>query len=213
MTGARDISRLAWSHYCGAPLSIRLLMTLRPRICPLDVVAEAVPRQSRVLDVGCGAGLLLHWLASARGLAGGVGVDTSPKMIAAAAADVAEAGVLRFECQGPEEPWPAGPFDVVTVVNVLHHVPAAGQRAFIGRLAAGGAGLAIVKDIDTWPRWKVWMNALHDLVMTRRWVHVRSMAEVRIWLEEDGWRVIRADRVDRLWYSHYLIVAERQVQR
>ena len=53
------------------------------------------------------------------------------------------------------------------------------------------------------------MNALHDFLMTRQRVNLRAMGEVAAWLAEDGFRVTRAERVDRLWYSHYLIVAER----
>jgi cyclopropane fatty-acyl-phospholipid synthase-like methyltransferase len=184
-------------------------MTVRPLICPLDVAAEAVPQGARALDVGCGAGLFLQWLAHERGLASGTGVDLSPEAIAAASGCVAPNVPLRFEWHGSEDPWPTGLFDAVTLVDVLHHVPREEQRAFIGRLRQTGARLAIVKDVDPRPRWKRWMNALHDFLMTRRGVYPRAMAEVRAWLEEDGFRVTRAERVDRLWYSHYLIVAER----
>jgi hypothetical protein len=35
------------------------------------------------------------------------------------------------------------------------------------------------------------------------------MRDVVAWLEADGFRVTRAERVDRLWYSHYLVEAAR----
>ena len=209
VAGPRDISRFAWRRYRKAPAAVRVLMTLRPLICPLEVVADAVPGGARVLDVGCGAGLLLHWLALRKALAEGTGFDTSPRAVAAATACVAADEPLRFECLAPDSPWPAGPFDVVTVVDVLHHVPPDRQRAFIGRLRQTGARCVVVKDVDRRPRWKAWANALHDLLMTRRRVYPRAMAEVAAWLSEDGFRVTRAERLDRLCYAHYLIVAER----
>jgi len=207
--GPREISRFAWGRYRRAPFGVRLLMTLRPLICPLDVVAEAVPRQSAVLDIGCGAALLLRWLVQAGRLARGVGVDVSMQAIEAAAACATPGEPLEFVCRGPDEPWPHGDFDCVTLVDVLHHVPPSAQRPFIGRLRQVGPRLVIVKDIDPRPRWKAWMNALHDFLMTRRRVHLCPMDMVRRWLEEEGFQVARAERVDRLWYSHYLIVARR----
>jgi len=53
------------------------------------------------------------------------------------------------------------------------------------------------------------MNALHDFLMTGRRVYPRAMRDVVAWLEADGFRVTRAERVDRLWYSHYLVEAAR----
>jgi 2-polyprenyl-3-methyl-5-hydroxy-6-metoxy-1,4-benzoquinol methylase len=203
---ATQISRFAWAHYRGAPLSVRWLMRLRPRICPLEVVADAVPEGARVLDVGCGAGLLLAWLAEQDLVAAGTGVDTSERAVAIAGRANSDAG-LSFVVRRPEEPWPDGPFDLVTAVDVLHHVPPGEQRRFVRRLAASGAPRVLLKDLDPRPRWKRWMNALHDLLMTRRRVHPRPMAEVARWLAEDGLRVTRAERVDRLWYSHYLVEA------
>jgi len=170
---------------------------------------EAVPAGARVLDVGCGAGLVLRWLVHGRGAAGGVGVDTSPRAVAAARACAAPGEPLRFEAVAPEDPWPAEGADVVTLIDVLHHVPPTGQRAFVARLRETGAGLALVKDVDPRPRWKRWANALHDFLMTRSRVQPRALVEVAAWMAEDGWRVERAERVDRLWYSHYLIVARR----
>jgi 2-polyprenyl-3-methyl-5-hydroxy-6-metoxy-1,4-benzoquinol methylase len=200
---------MAWRHYAGAPRLVRILMTLRPRICPLDVLAEAVPERARVLDVGCGAGVFLEWLARSRALAEGVGVDMSAPAIATARACAEAGSPLRFEVCGAGDAWPAGPFDMVTLVDVLHHVPREEQRAFIGRLRPMRTDRVLVKDIDPRPRWKAWMNALHDFLMTRQRVNLRAMPEVVAWLREDGFRIMRAERVDRLWYGHYLIVAER----
>lgn len=209
MADAWDISRFAWRRYRPAPLFPRCLMTLRSLICPLDVVATAVPEGSRVLDVGCGAGLLLHWLAEEGRAASGVGFDMSAGAIAAAATCVPQGVSLKFECRGPAEAWPDGPFDVVTVVDVLHHVPPDAQRAFIGRLQTTGAKRIVFKDVDVCPRWKRWANALHDFLMTRRRVWPRAMSDTSAWLEADGFRIVRARRLDQLCYSHYLIVAER----
>ncbi len=205
---SRQISRFAWRHYCDASLSIRWLTRLRPAICPLEVVAESVPVGARVLDVGCGAGLLLSWLVESRSLASGVGIDLSQRAIEIAKSATSDSR-LRFEVRRTQEPWPVGPFDVVTLVDVLHHVEPNRQRAFVKRIGEINPKRVILKDLDPRPRWKAWMNALHDFLMTRRRVYPRKMTEVAAWLAEDGFNVVRVERLDRLWYSHYLIEATR----
>ena len=40
--------------------------------------------------------------------------------------------VLRFEHLPVSAPWPRGPFDVMSVVDVMHHVPLDQRRALIG---------------------------------------------------------------------------------
>ncbi len=208
MKATREISRFAWRCYRNESMAVRWLMRLRPRICPLEIVASAVPEGARVLDVGCGGGLLLAWLSSKHILGEGLGVDSSARAIAIARNCLSDKS-LSFEVLAPSDPWPIGPFDVVTLVDVLHHVPRGQQRAFISRISGTAAQKVILKDLDPLPRWKRWMNALHDFIMTRRRVYPRRMVELVAWFEEDGFRVTRCERVDRLWYNHYVIEAQR----
>jgi cyclopropane fatty-acyl-phospholipid synthase-like methyltransferase len=213
MAGVQEICRLGWNTYRPAPWLTRLLMTARPLICPLDVAAEAVPAGSHVLDVGCGAGLWLRWLARDRQIASGVGVDVSAKAIAIAAACAAGEEALRFEHVEPEEPWPAGSFEVVTAIDVLHHVPPEDQRRFVADLAEKAERRVVLKDVAPTPCWRAWANALHDFLMTRSRVYPRPMDEVAAWLQETGLTVVRAERVHRACYSHYLVVADRQAEK
>jgi 2-polyprenyl-3-methyl-5-hydroxy-6-metoxy-1,4-benzoquinol methylase len=212
MAGVREICRLGWHAYRGAPWLTRLLMTARPLICPLDVAAEAVPAGSHVLDVGCGAGLWLRWLAEDRRIARGLGVDVSAKTIAVATACAHDEDVLRFEHVETDAPWPAGSFEVVTAIDVLHHVPPEAQRRFVAGLAEKAKRRVVLKDVAPTPRWRAWANALHDFLMTRSRVYPRPMDEVTAWLQEAGLTVVRAERVHRACYSHYLVVADRNME-
>ena len=101
--------------------------------------AYAVPG-GRVLDIGCGTGFLLEQLAG-RGFSG-VGVDLSPESVEIAQARLAELGAadrLRAEVGSAYEP-PDGPFDLVTITDVLEHLedPRACLTAARERLAPGG---------------------------------------------------------------------------
>jgi 2-polyprenyl-6-hydroxyphenyl methylase/3-demethylubiquinone-9 3-methyltransferase len=99
---AKFASRAAeWWDPRGAFRTLHDINTLR-----LDYIAERVPLAGqRVLDVGCGGGLLAEGLAT-RG-ARVVAIDMAPENIEAAR----------------QHATAAGEFDVVTCLEILEHVP------------------------------------------------------------------------------------------
>lgn len=201
-------ARQAYEHQAG----LRGIFTrLRPYICPFDELLPQVPRGASVLDVGCGVGLLsalvTHFAAPRRVL----GIDVSPEAIAVARdCRCDHKNVLQFEVRPPGQ-FPSEEFDVVLCVDVLHHVPPSQQREFVQallrRVAPGG--LLLFKDISPRPWWKALANRMHDLVLARQWAHHRHESVVAEWLADPTGRVAVCRRVDRLWYSHYLIRWQR----
>ena len=108
----------------------------------------------RVLDVGCGGGLLSEPLA-ARG-ARVVGIDASPGNIASAQLHAKYSGVaVQYRLGEPAAALAAGErFDVVLALEVVEHV--SDVQAFVtavaGHVAPGG--LLFVSTIDrTWMSW------------------------------------------------------------
>lgn len=81
----------------------------------------ALDRSDRVLDIGCGSGLLLPWIADR--VDEYVGVDFSAAFIRAANARRAALGVrnARFVC-GPVDAV-RGPFTVAFALDVSEHIP------------------------------------------------------------------------------------------
>jgi 2-polyprenyl-3-methyl-5-hydroxy-6-metoxy-1,4-benzoquinol methylase len=105
-----------------------------------DLLALLAPvAGSRVLDLGCGAGQLAHFLAS-RGAAEVVGVDVSERMLALARADWAHPNVSYQLASIEEVAFPDARFDLVVSSLAFHYVDDyAGLVARIaGWLARGG---------------------------------------------------------------------------
>lgn len=93
------------------------------------LIRERQPR--RALDVGCGIGLTARWLTER--IDEVVGVDISKRNIEIAV-EVAPAATLLV-ADVPAMPLPDGPFDLVTLVDVIEHFPPDVRAAVFARLA------------------------------------------------------------------------------
>lgn len=104
------------------------------------VVEGVAAEPMSVLDVGCGNGRLARFLGRTRAVRY-VGVDTSAALIGIARARTRAEGI-RFElCDALASP--PGPFDLVAVFGLMHHVPVFERRvellvSLAARLAPAG---------------------------------------------------------------------------
>jgi 2-polyprenyl-3-methyl-5-hydroxy-6-metoxy-1,4-benzoquinol methylase len=208
----RELEALARRLYRGGPAVMRKMAHWRIAICPFDRIVGHVGEGASVLDAGCGSGVFLGFLAgTVKGLKG-VGFDASPMAIETArrmAERARELGLeaeLRFERRDAGAEWPEGTYDVVSLVDVLHHVKPERQRAVIEKAAgrAKAGGMLLYKDMAERPLWCAWLNRLHDLVVAREWIYYAPVGRVEEWAREVGLVVEHAEGMGRLWYRHDL---------
>jgi SAM-dependent methyltransferase len=196
--------------YAGAAPRYRLLAAYRAYISPFEPIARFVPRGARVLDFGCGAGALLTLLAALGRIGYGLGLDTSGAAIAAAGAAAARlgGGKLEFRRIDTVGEVTRERFDVVLMVDVLHHIPVAEQEGAIALVGAraGPGGLFLYKDMAYRPAWRRWANLGHDLLLSRQLVHHVPVERVEAWAARQGLRLEHAEDYARLVYGHQLRV-------
>ncbi|MDA1013049.1 MAG: class I SAM-dependent methyltransferase [Planctomycetota bacterium] len=214
---AARLSRIAVRLFQHAPFVARKFQCLRPYICPFERFIEFVPQDAEILDIGCGAGLFLTLLAETRRIRSGTGFDSSRSAIAiaeAASQRVTGNVVLDFSHRGVQDAWPDGEFDVVSLIDVMHHVPPRWRADLltqaVSRVRPGG--WFIYKDMCRRPLWRAWMNRLHDLVVAKEWIRYEPLDNVRSMVVKDGMECLRVERINRLWYGHELLWFRRPVE-
>ncbi len=155
-----------------------LLHVLRHRQRPVE----------RVLDLGCGDGVLLDAVLTAFPNARGVGLDYSDAMRELAEKRFAR---LRRRVQiGPvdlrDPTWATmldGPVDVVVSGFAIHHLPDARKRALFAEifdhLVPGGTFLDLEHVASATPG----VGALHDEAIVRFWASARAAAGKRVQLD------------------------------
>ncbi len=192
---------------------LRLLGTLRPFICPFEILLKEIPEKKRVLDIGCGTGLVLNLLAFRKKIETGHGFDPNPKALIVARRVAKTFGLtnLRFFDENSPEPLPKGSYDSVLMIDVMHHVPVAHQKEIFTSAAARllDGGRLIYKDMALHPFWSAWLNRLHDLILARQIIHYVPLALVETWAKEAKLKVIKRATMRRVFYVHEMLILEK----
>lgn len=212
-----DPGEVTRSLYPDGPVIGRLIRHNRHRICPFDRVAEHVPPGSRVLDIGCGAGMLIAHLAVSGRAIEAHGVDASENVIRVAQQMATRLKLsvphaeVRFEHRPVQQGLPEGAFDAVCMVDVMHHIPPPAQEEAFRQAAARvrPGGLFIYKDMCDGPIWRSGLNRLHDLVLARDWIHYVPIELIERWAASEAFRLMHSEDINMLWYGHELRVFER----
>jgi 2-polyprenyl-3-methyl-5-hydroxy-6-metoxy-1,4-benzoquinol methylase len=202
------------------PWRERLHVRGRWASCPVEEVEREVPRAGRVLEVGCGHGLVAIHLALSATARRVTGSDIDNRKI-----EHAQRAALTVPADGRPEfvhradgSIPDGPWDAIVIVDVLYLLPPDGELALldacVAQLAPGGT--FVVKEADVAPRWKHRLATLQEHVATRvlritagSTVTFTPIGGIAAALSARG-LTVRSRRVDRGYlHPHALVVATK----
>ena len=133
----------------------------------------ALDPADRVLEVGCGHGLLSAYLALCSPERAVLGVDIDGDKIAIAQRAASHLGAdlahLQFREIPDEDAFADGEFDAIVIADVLYLLPADRRLALLDRcvehLAPGG--VLVLKEADRVPRWKGALTVGQELLATK----------------------------------------------
>lgn len=174
----------------------------------IETLRHAALRPSeRVLDVGCGTGVLTRLAAEAVGPSGHVvGIDPSPGMLGVARKNVVLTNSLaEFKFAVIEHlPFEDGSFDVVLSSCMLHHLPAElkreGLREVCRMLKPGGRFVAVDIDRPANPLW--WLVIWPLLMMPTAAINLRG--EIPDYLRDAGFDPVQVKGRWARWLTFWV---------
>ncbi|OFZ21219.1 MAG: hypothetical protein A2X94_07095 [Bdellovibrionales bacterium GWB1_55_8] len=178
-------------RFTGADLGTRFFLWVRWKLTPYRTMASWLPRKGRILDLGCGHGLLSIWSALGSSQRGILAIDHDSSRIAQAKA--AATGLLNLEFRvGGVSPMPEGPFTGISMIDVFHYFSPA-QQAAMAKDAFDhleNEGVLLVREVEPSPqgfaaiiaRW----NRLYERLAT--WVGFTQANELELhFRSRAGW--------------------------
>lgn len=160
------------------PLSVweSFYLRTRWRLCPFETVESHVPRKGRILDFGCGYGMLSNYLALRSPDRRVLGIDLNRDRVGVAKRSSKGHPEVSFQL-GDVRDFQGIPFDAVVMTDVLHHISDDKVRVLLRiiRSCLSDEGLFVVLDVDRAPVRKFYTTYLIDrLLNLTRPLHYRS---------------------------------------
>lgn len=190
-----------------------------------------IPHGARILDLGCGQGLLAAWLEAAAASHGaGEWYDGWPspparwqyRGIERSTAEVrrgraALGGTTRVDA-GDLRSCEFGTADVVVILDVLHYLSAADQESVLRRVRAAlsPAGLLLLRIGDAGAglpfRTSNWVDRAVLLLRGHGWgqLHCRSLKEWLNLLAELGFNAVTVPMSDHISFANVMLIARPQ---
>lgn len=213
------VGRRALALYDDAPRGDRLHVRIRWATCPVAEVDAEVPTRGRVLEVGCGHGLVSSYLALSCPERHVVGVDIDEHKLELATRAAAHLDPritnLEFAASG-DGSLPRGPWDAIVIVDVLYLLDPDDEIALldacVAELAPGG--VLVLKETDVVPRVKHEIAKFQEVLSTKVLritegdaLEFTPLGELASHLT-DGGLAVSLRRVDRGYpHPHSLLVA------
>jgi len=149
---------------------------------------KLLPKGARVLDVGCGCGLLLTYLRAQGYRAYGIEMRSEMVYVARTSLglEVEEGDFLSF-------PFPDGFFDALTFFHVLEHLTQPDKALLKAKRILKGGGLLLLQlpNIDCL-QFKLFQDRWYGLEVPRHLYHF-SPTTIRSLLDKTGFKVLRID--------------------
>jgi len=207
--------------YRGEANSVRAHVAGRWKSCPFPAVASHVPETGRVLEIGCGHGLLAAHLALGSSARSVTGTDIDPRKIEIAqrAADAAGGHGARLDFRvEPAGAIPPGPWDAIVVADVFYLLPPAPAQRLLAAMTAalGERGRIVLKETSHTPSWKYQLARAQEVVSVRllritagRDLVFHDPTVLRGWMQDLG-LVVREHPLHRGYlHPHHLLVGSR----
>lgn len=145
--------------YKDASLGHKFYIAIRYLLCPFSEIEKFVPKEGKILDLGCGHGIFANILAMKAASRYVVGLDKNVGRIAVASSTLSERKNIEFrtlDIRGYN-------LDSDVKCAVLIDLPLETNRDLLTKIYAAllPKGVLIIKSMSRYPGWKYYLTLLH----------------------------------------------------
>lgn len=215
-----NLPQIAWKLYREEPLAVRLHVIGRVLTCPFAALIRHFPEEGAVLDIGCGRGLALNFLAQDSAFAGLrlYGIDHDKAKINSAL----RTGMGRIDFSTRDlEFFADASFDVISIIDVLYTVRRSEWGAILNHCfrLLRPQGRLLLKEVVDRPRWKYWAILAQETISVRlirltkgHRPQIESAEAYHAAMIIAGFRIVEETPLTSVpWVSHYLFIGEKPV--
>ncbi len=194
----------------------KIFIFLRYIILPFYKIERFIPKEGKIIDVGCGHGSFSVYLALKEKKRRIIGMDLNKKRISAANKASKSIKNVKFFYRDLIKDTCIKRADVIMLIDLLHHIPYKTQKSLIKECynKLRKSGKIIIKDMADRPRWKYYHNYLHDKIISgQKKLFYLSPSKIDIMLRKTGFKIklqskrIKAGILNP--YAHFIIIAEK----
>ncbi|MBW1999035.1 MAG: class I SAM-dependent methyltransferase [Deltaproteobacteria bacterium] len=175
------------------PFSFResLYLRARWRLCPFETIEALVPRSGKILDFGCGYGILANLLSLRSSSRHVRGLDRNKERISVAMRSTTDRNNIAFTL-GDVGTMQIESYDGVVMTDVMHHLSERNARVILRKIRSclRLGGILVILDVDRSPFWKFWITYSIDRCLNPlNSLHYRSSRSMTTMLEQFSFAV------------------------
>ncbi len=196
-----------------------LFLFLRSFVLDYTYIAEHIPPAAKVIDIGCGYGILPNYLALSDPGSYVKGIDIDAERILKADQTTGTRKNIHFEV-GDFMKSDLDQFNVVVAIDLMHYFDFDQQDRIINRLGTvlNSGGIFIFRQPDTAPKWRYYWNYLHEFIMVSSNItktnsqnlYFRSSNSTKLVLDRAGFDVSIYPNTSLLPYSDTLFICRKR---
>ncbi len=177
------------------PITLResLYLRTRWRLCPYEKVESYIPNSGKILDFGCGYGILSNFLALNQSDRDVLGMDLNRKRIDVAKRSIKGRKNISFRCI-PFGGLKLSTFDAVVMTDVLHHIDENEINSILRSVwqCLRPGGKLVILDVDRRPILKFLITYLIDRMLNpNTGLYYRSVESMQHFIAQFPFRIER----------------------
>jgi len=190
---------------------IDLYFEIRKRICPFKIIVDYIPPQTKILDLGCGNGIIYKYFLKNSNFISYTGIDNDKKKIKKLQS--LNTNKITFLNNNLEEIINIiKNYDCILMIDVMHHLNKKNQKKIIENILKNMKknSTLIYKDISNKNPIKSLLNRIHDFFFNFQVINYYELKKI-ISFAKNNLKIkdLKIFIIQVLWYDHEFLIINK----